>query len=368
MAPNTTDRRQFLKYGTVALTGLLAGCTDGLPPAETAPKRSSVSSAEAQSETEPAADGSVYSRVYRDAISSVVSIDTGQGQGTGFCYDDAHVVTNAHVAGTADRVQLRFDDGTWATGELRGTDPHSDLAVVRADSVPDSATALSFVDATPVIGQEVVAIGNPYNLEGTVTTGVVSGTDRLIPAPSGYRIPDAIQTDAAVNPGNSGGPLMSLEGDVVGVVNSKRGDNIAFGISATLTRRVVPELIRNGEYDHAYLGVAAETVTPRIAEANGLDDPRGIVTVETVDGGPADGALRESERAVADGRRVPVGGDVILAIDGTPVGSFEDLASYLALETRPDDTVRLTVLRDGSERSVEVTLGARPEGSRSPLR
>ena len=367
MAPNNTDRRQFLKYGSVALAGVLAGCADGLPPAETSPKRSAASSTGAQSTAESADDGSVYSRIYRDAISSVVSIDTGQGQGTGFRYDDAHVVTNAHVAGNASTVQLRFDDGTWASGEVQGTDAHSDLAVVRADSVPDSATALSFADANPVIGQEVVAIGNPYNLDGTVTTGIVSGTDRLIPAPSGYRIPDAIQTDAAVNPGNSGGPLMSLEGEVVGVVNSKRGDNIAFGISATLTQRVVPELIRNGGYDHAYLGVAVETVTPTIAEANGLDDPRGIVTVETVDGCTAEGALRESERAVVDGRRVPVGGDVVLSVDGTPVGSFEDLASHLALETRPGDTVRLTVLQDGRERTVELTLGSRPEGSRSPL-
>lgn len=367
MAPNNTDRRQFLKYGSIALTGVLAGCTDAVPPSETSPRQASVSSTGARSETESADDGSVYSQVYRDAISSVVSIDAGQGQGTGFCYDDTHVVTNAHVAGTASTAQLRFDDGTWASGEVRGVDPHSDLAVVRVESVPDSATPLSVVETTPTIGQEVVAIGNPYNLDGTVTTGVVSGTDRLIPAPSGYRIPDAIQTDAAVNPGNSGGPLMSLEGEVVGVVNSKRGDNIAFGISAALTKRVVPELVRSGDYDHAYMGVAVEAVTPAIAEANGLDDPRGIVTLETVSPGPADGVLRESEQRVVDGRRVPVGGDVILAVDGTSMESFEDLASYLALETRPGDTVRLTVLRDGTERTVEVTLDSRPEGSQSPL-
>nr|WP_239641888.1 trypsin-like peptidase domain-containing protein [Haloterrigena salina] len=319
-------------------------------------------------ETPSQADGSVYSRVYREAISSVVSVQTSRGQGTGFLYGDGHVITNAHVVGTAQNTQLRFDDGTWVTGEVSGRDVHSDLAVVSADSTPDSATSLSFAQDRPVIGQEVVAIGNPYDLDGTVTTGIVSGTDRLIPSPSGYRIPDAIQTDAAVNPGNSGGPLMSTDGTVVGVVNSKRGDDIAFGISAALTQRVVPRLIENGTYEHAYLGVSFETVTPTIAEANGLDDPRGLVVVETVNTGPAEGVLSGSESRFVNGSRVPVGGDVLLAVDGTEVHSFEDLASYLALQTRPDETIELTVLRDGAEQTVELTLESRPERSRSPLR
>lgn len=368
MPEETASRRRFLELGGIGLTGIFAGCTDKLSPAQTSPHQSSESTASTRSDTETQTDESVYSQVYRDAISSVVSVTTGQGQGTGFCYDDAHVVTNAHVVGNAETVQIRFDEGTWVSGTVRGTDAHSDLAVIDVDSVPDSATPLSFTQSAPAIGQEVVTIGNPYNLEGTVTTGIVSGTDRSIPAPSGYRIPDAIQTDAAVNPGNSGGPLMSLEGTVVGVVNSKRGDNIAFGISAALTQRVVPELIETGAYDHAYMGVSFEDVTPTIAAANGLDEPRGIVAVETVSGGPADGVLRGSTVRAVDGRRVPVGGDVLLAVDDTPIESFEDLAGYLALETTRGDTVEATVLRDGTERTLELTLDARPERSRSPLR
>lgn len=364
MPRETTSRRQFLKFGTLALSGTLAGCIDQFSPAEASPDQSDVSSEGTQSR----ADGSVYSQVYRDAISSVVSVRTSHGQGTGFLYDDSHVITNAHVVGSARTTQLRFDDGTWATGEVRGRDVHSDLAVISADSTPDSATSLSFARTRPVIGQEVVAIGNPYELDGTVTTGVVSGTDRLIPSPSGYRIPDAIQTDAAVNPGNSGGPLMSVDGTVVGVVNSKRGDDIAFGISAALTRRVVPRLVESGSYEHAYMGVSCETVTPTIAEANGMDEPRGLITVETVRNGPADGVFRGSELRFVEGGRIPVGGDVLLAVDGTEVRSLEDLASHLALRTRPGDTIRLTVLRGGTERTLELTLGSRSERSQSPLR
>jgi S1-C subfamily serine protease len=218
-----------------------------------------------------------------------------------------------------------------------------------------------------VIGQRVAAIGNPYGLSGTVTSGIVSGTDRLIPSPAGYRIPDAIQTDAAVNPGNSGGPLMALDGSVVGVVNSKRGDDIAFGISAALTRRVAPELIRNGEYEHAYMGVSLETVTPRVAQANDLARPSGLLVIRVVDDGPAQGVLTPSTIEVVDGVQTPVGGDVITAIDETPLQSFEDLASHLALRTRPGDTISVTVLRDGTRQTVELTLGTRPRRSASPL-
>lgn len=161
---------------------------------------------------------------------------------------------------------------------------------------------------------------------------------------------------------------MSLDGTVVGVVNSKRGDNIAFGISAALTQRVVPRLIETGKYEHAYMGVSLENVTPTIAEANEMSQTRGLLVVQTVRGGPADGVLQPSDIEYGEGGRVPVGGDVILAIEGTQVASFEDLASYLALQTRPGDTIQVRILRDGSEQTVELTLTDRPDRSQSPLR
>lgn len=319
------------------------------------------------SERRPQAAGSVYTDVYRETIPSVVLITTGQGQGTGFLYDDNHIVTNAHVVGRASSTKVRFDDGRWTSATVEGTDLHSDLAVLSVDTVPESATPLSFVQTQPVIGQEVIAIGNPYNLDGSVTSGIISGLNRLIPSPAGYQIPDAIQTDAAVNPGNSGGPLMSLDNRVLGVVNSKRGDNIAFGISGALTQRVVSALIETGEYEHAYMGVSLDTVTPAIADANDMDRPRGLLVVQTVRGGPAAGVFEQSEIETVGGQRVPVGGDVILEVDGTQIESMEDLASYLALQTSPGETIQVTVLRDGTETTVALQLAARPQGSQSPL-
>ncbi|WP_081597653.1 S1C family serine protease [Natrinema pellirubrum] len=224
------------------------------------------------------------------------------------------------------------------------------------------------VDDPPAVGREVVAIGNPFDLEGTLTTGIVSGVDRSIPAPTGYSIPDAIQTDAAVNPGNSGGPLLTLEGAVAAVINSGGGDNVGFGISAALTERVVPELVEDGAYDHSFLGASFTDVTPAVASANDLADRGGLLVVDIVGGGPAAGVLEPSPGTEYTGRRrVPVGGDVLLAVDGTALATKEDLERYLALETRPGDTVELTVRRDGTERSVSLELGTRP-ARRGPYR
>ncbi|MFB6082522.1 MAG: S1C family serine protease [Halanaeroarchaeum sp.] len=367
MSRETATRREFLSLGGVAMTAGLAGCSTEpsmFGGASDDPSTTRPSTVDAQ----PPERGSEFTDVYRTTIPSVVMVRTRQSQGTGFVYDDTHIVTNAHVVGGASTVQIRYHDGSWSEGVVRGTDVHSDLAVITADDVPGSARPLTFSEIPPVIGQRVVVIGNPYNLDGTITSGIVSGLDRLIPSPAGYLIPDAIQTDAAVNPGNSGGPLMGLDEDVIGVVNSKRGDNIAFGISAALAQQVVPRLIQSGEYEHAYMGVSLENVTPIIATANDMSAPRGLLVVQTVPGGPADGVLQPSELEFVNGVRVPVGGDVFLEVEGTTMETFEDLASYLALHTRPGERIRLSILRDGTVQRVEMTLGERPEQSQSPLR
>jgi len=314
--------------------------------------------------TRPPADvDSPYAAVYQSGIDSVVLVRAGDGQGTGWLYDDSVVVTNQHVVGVSDAVDVRFNDGEWRTGSVLGTDPHSDLAAVEVPDPPSGAGApLALQSGAPVVGQEVVAIGNPFALNGSVTTGVVSGTDRAIPAPTGYRIPDAVQTDAAVNPGNSGGPLMSLDGEVVAVVNSGGGDNIGFGISAALTERVVPSLVETGDYEHSYVGLSFTAVTPAVAEANGLDEARGLLVVSVDPTGPSADVMRGSDdTAFVDGRRVRVGGDVVLAVDDTTVDTFEELLSLLALRTSPGDTVTVEFLRDGERRTVDVELGVRSE-------
>jgi serine protease Do len=353
MSDSLASRRQFLGLSGVVVTAGLAGCN----------------SSPLAADGDTAGDAGSYTRIYRDTIGSVLLVRTDGGGGTGWVYENGHVVTNAHVVGEATSVNLRTDDGRWLDGEVIGTDPNSDLAVIETDSLPESATPLSLAEEPASVGQEVVAIGNPFDLDGSVTTGIVSGTDRSVPAPTGYQIPDAIQTDAAVNPGNSGGPLMSLDGRVVAVINSGGGDNIAFGISATLARRVLPALIETGSFDHSFLGVSLTPVTPDLAEANDLDEPRGLLVVEVMPDGPAADVLQSSgESVMVDGEAVPGGGDVVLSIGETTTDTAEALGSYLALETSPGDTVSLTILRDGDERTVEMELGSRPDRPNRPDR
>ncbi|MDS0300059.1 trypsin-like peptidase domain-containing protein [Halogeometricum sp. S1BR25-6] len=356
--PDSPSRRRVLRGAGVAFAAALAGCNGNessssptasstsasTSSASTAESTAAETAAEAGTGTEAAGE---YTEVYRNVIDSVVLIQVSSGgQGSGFVYRDNFVVTNAHVVGDASEVQVRFTDGEWRSASVVGVDPSADLAVVRVENRPDDAEPLPMVDEQPAIGTEVVAIGNPYGLEGSVTSGLVSGVNRLIPAPNGYRIPDAIQTGAPVNPGNSGGPLVTLDGEVVGVINSGGGENLAFAISAALVKRVVPALIEDGEYRHAYMGAALRTVTPNVAEQLGLSNPRGVLVTDVLDDGPSDDALQA--------------GDVVVSVGGERVDSRQQLASYLALRASPGDSIRVAVLRDGRRQRVEFTLGTRP--------
>jgi S1-C subfamily serine protease len=208
----------------------------------------------------------------------------------------------------------------------------------------------------------VVAVGNPFGLSGSVSAGIVSGQNRTLPAANGFSIPDAVQTDAAVNPGNSGGPLVDLDGDVVGVVNAGGGDNIGFAISAAVVKRVIPALIQRGNYAHSYMGVELTSVTPPLVEANDLSTPWGVYIDSALPDAPADGVLEGSTGTrFVDGQRVPVGGDVVLRMDGTAIPTQQALSSFLALETSPQDTVDVEVVRDGRRQTVQLTLGRRPK-------
>jgi S1-C subfamily serine protease len=308
-----------------------------------------------------------YARAYREAIGSVALVRTFSsrgtgGQGSGFVYDEDHLVTNQHVVEGATEIDLRFAQGDWRSASVVGTDVYSDLAVLRVENRPEYATPLSLVDVDPQVGTEVMALGNPFGFGESVSAGIVSGVDRSLPGANDFVIPDAIQTDAAVNPGNSGGPLVTLEGEVVGVINSGAGNDLGFAISAALMRRVVPALLADGEYDHPYIGIRLNGVTPSIAEANDLAEVRGVHVVEVVDGGPADGRLQGSTGSERiNGRTVRTGGDVIVRIDDRPIPSQSALSTYLSLETSPGDDISVEVLRDGDRETVAVTLGTRPE-------
>ncbi|XVH31537.1 S1C family serine protease [Haloferacaceae archaeon DSL9] len=307
-----------------------------------------------------------YEAVYESVAPSVVRLriatDAAAGSGSGFVVDDGIVATNDHVVAGADP-DVQFRDGEWRLGEVLGRDPYSDLAVVSVSGPPAYAEPLSFVGSPPPIGTEVLAIGSPFDLGGSASRGIISGRDRTLPSPTGFSIADAVQTDAALNPGNSGGPLATLDGRVAGVVTATRGENVGFAVSAALASRVLPALIETGRYEHPYLGISSTDVTPAIAEANGLElaDSRGVFVVDVDRSGPAGDALTgASDTESVAGEPVPVGGDLIVALDGAEIRTQTDLARYLALETSPGDTLDVAVIRDGAERTETVTLGARP--------
>jgi S1-C subfamily serine protease len=384
------SRRRLLAALGTAAAGGIAGCSIGSPEssaestptptddAGTTPQGGDASggadvSADPDAETgarelddETADASSRVSQVYERVVGSVVAVRVdgsgGTAGGTAWVYDGDHLVTNEHVVSGGGSVSVWFDGTGWREASVVGTDVYSDLAVLGVAETPEGADPLPLADRDPPIGAEVVAVGNPFGLTGSISTGVVSGRNRTLPAPNGFSIPDAVQTDAPVNPGNSGGPLVDMEGNVVGVVNSGGGDNIGFAISAAMVRQVVPSLVRAGNYDHPYMGVSIREVTPPLAEANDLPVAWGLYVDEAIDGGPADGKVRGTTgSATVDGQQVPTGGDVIVRMGRTDIRTTQTLSTFLALETSPGDTVEVTVVRDGSREQVLLTLGTRPD-------
>lgn len=314
------------------------------------------------------ANSTTYKHAYDELMDSVVSIRVvtdagGTSQGSGFVYDtEGHIVTNHHVISGADTVQVLFRGGEWREAEFVGSDVYSDLAVIRVEDVPEYADDLDVAETNPQPGEVVMALGNPFGLEESITHGIVSGANRTMDTAGGFSIPATVQTDAAINPGNSGGPLVGTGGTVVGVSRAKRGDNIGFAISPEILNRVVPSLTSDGEYTHSYIGVSMKKVTPTIAKAMDLERAEGVLIEDVAEGGPSDGRLRGGDAVfrLPSGTAV-LGGDVVTAIDGREVGSPGGISSYLATETRPGDTVEVTAVRDGEEVTVEVTLGERPD-------
>ena len=309
----------------------------------------------------------------------------GQGLGSGFVWDtNGHIVTNNHVVEGADKIEVIFADGTTVSADLVGNDPDSDLAVLSVDAPANLLKPVEVADSDQVkVGQLAVAIGNPYGLDGTMTAGIVSAIGRTMAASdariggSGYSIPNIIQTDAPINPGNSGGVLVNDQGQVIGVtaaIESTSGSNagIGFVIPSSIVLRVVPSLIKDGSFEHPYLGISGLSLTPDLAKAMDLDESqRGALVGEVVTGGPAEKAgLQGSENSVEiDGQSINVGGDVITAIDGVPVKEMDHIIAYLGSKTVVGQEVTLTLLRNGNETSVVVTLQARPPGQfRVPTR
>jgi S1-C subfamily serine protease len=298
----------------------------------------------------------------------------GVATGSGFVVDgEGRILTNNHVVEGASKITVKLGSSNATHGaEVVGTDPASDLALLKVDAPSDQLHPLALGDSSEVrVGDPVVAIGNPFGLDRTVTSGIVSALQRQIQAPNGFSINHVIQTDAAINPGNSGGPLIDAAGNVIGI-NSQiatggGGGNVGIGFAVPINtaREVVNEIEQNGKVEHAYLGINGGTITPELAKAVNLPVDKGVLLAEVVKGGPADeaGLRGGSTEATIEGARFELGGDIITEIDGEPIASMEDLIDIVDA-ARPGDEMELTVLRQGETKTIAVTLGNRPASTR----
>ena len=299
--------------------------------------------------------------------------------GSGFVYDNnGHIITNHHVvSGGGNRLDVTFPDGIVYRASLIGSDPSADIAVLYVEEVSkEKLLPLSLADSSKVrVGERVAAIGNPFGLSGSLSTGIVSGVGRQIPAQEeeGFTIPDIIQTDAPINPGNSGGPLLNMRGEVIGInsaIYSTTGQfaGVGFAIPSNTIAQVVPSLITTGSYQHPWLGVAGRDMTPGISDRLGLDEPRGFLVMDVVAGSPAEkaGILKGNEDTIIDGIPIKLGGDVIIAVDNNTVRKIDDLLAYVEREKSVGDDLEVTILRQGQTMEVIATLAARPSQQESP--
>lgn len=333
----------------------------------------------------------LYERVNPSVVNIVVTVEEQgtvlgnpeeeifptQGQGSGFVYDtEGHIITNNHVIADATKVEVTFHDGSSVQAEVIGADPDSDLAVVKVDLPAEVLRPVAWGDSDQLhVGQRAVAIGNPFGLSGTLTSGIISALKRSLPTETGtFRIPEIVQTDAAINPGNSGGPLLNSQGEVIGVntaivprrtaLGERSFLGVGFAIPSNLVVRVVPSLINGGQYKHPWIGFSGSTVTPEIAEEMKLPKTSGALVAEVISGSPADKAgLRSGTRdfELSNGFVTQIGGDVIIAINDEEIATFDDLISFLARRGTVGEAVTLTIIRNGKEQKVDVTLEARPE-------
>jgi len=302
-------------------------------------------------------------------------VPPAEGSGSGIIIDEQGLIlTNYHVIAEADNLEVRFADGTTVSAQVVGRDPGNDLAVIRANVSDEELTPAPLGDSDAVqVGDPVLAIGNPFNLEGTLTQGIVSALGRTYAPEDGTRpIRNLIQTDAAVNPGNSGGPLLNCQGEVIGIntlLENPTGDRVnvgvAFAVPINTAEQFLPDMLAAETVSHPWLGIAGQEVTPALAQDLDLPLDAGVYVTFVAAGSPAEragfqGAFR-SEAEAAQSSSLPSGGDVIVVADGQAVASVEELAGYLDRQKRPGDTVELQVLRDGQELSLEATLAEWPD-------
>ncbi len=308
--------------------------------------------------------------VVRVNIQRSEEVVSTNGVGSGFVFDkNGHVITNAHVVENSDKVVVTFLDGRSYNAEVIGIDPATDISVIRVDTEPSLLKPLLIGDSSNLkVGMQVAAIGNPFGLSGSMTSGIVSALGRLLPQESGFSIPDVIQTDAAINPGNSGGPLLNSRGEVVGIntaIQSATGEftGVGFAIPSNTIAKIVPKLISDGIYHHPWVGIAGRDINPDLAKILHLTDARGFLIVNVVEGSPADkaGLKGSSETKEIDGIEYLIGGDVVLSVDGNVVRKIDDILIHLQRYKSVGDEMVLEILRDGRVTNIVVKLDERPD-------
>jgi len=291
--------------------------------------------------------------------------------GSGFVYDNlGHIITNAHVVDGASKATVTFLDGSQYDAEIIGTDKFTDIAVIKVSEKPRLLHPLQIGDSSQLhVGEQVAAIGNPFGLSGSMTSGIVSQMGRLLPSQdSGFSIPDVIQTDAAINPGNSGGPLLNLRGEVVGIntaIQSLSGgySGVGFAVPSNTAIKIVPSLIEDGEYHHPWIGITGQDIDTVLAKVLDLKQAKGFLVITVVDGSPADkaGLKGVTQTQVIDGKEYPADGDIIISVDDKEVRKISDILIHLQREKSVGDTMVLGILRDGEFMHISLELVERPD-------
>ena len=315
-------------------------------------------------------EGVVKIKVVRIGSQGTVQGDIG-GMGSGFVYDNlGHIITNAHVVDGADKATVTFLDGSQYNAEIIGKDKFTDIAVIKVSEKPRLLHPLEIGDSSLLqVGEQVAAIGNPFGLSGSMTSGIVSQIGRLLATPdTGFSIPDVIQTDAAINPGNSGGPLLNMRGQVIGIntaIQSISGEfvGIGFAVPSNTVSKIVPTLIEEGKYPHPWIGISGKDIDPDLARVLDLKQAKGFLVITVVDDSPADkaGLKGMSQTQIINGEEYPADGDIIISVDGKEVRKISDILIHLQREKSVGDEMILGILRDGDFMHLTLKLVERPD-------
>jgi len=291
------------------------------------------------------------------------------GVGSGFVFDKkGHIITNAHVIEDSTKTVVTFLDGRSYNAEIIGIDQYTDIGVIKVNADLKLLQPLTLGDSSNLqVGEPITAIGNPFGLSGSMTSGIISQMGRLLPSGSGYSIPDVIQTDAAINPGNSGGPLLNMRGDIVGIntaIQSTTGEftGVGFAIPSQTVAKIVPTLISEGEYNHPWIGISGRDIDPDMANVLGLKDALGFLIITVVEDSPASeaGLIGSDKMIKVESREYQVGGDIILAVDGIDVRKIDDILIHLQRVKTVGDDMNLEILRDGRTTNITIVLQERP--------